>query len=115
MIVGGERLNYSAVDQLHGDFEISNVYGVTESTVDSTIHLISQERSKEISIGKPLDNTRIYILDPQLNIQPIGVLGEICISGAGLARGYLNQPDLTAEKFIDNPYWPGERLYKTGI
>ena len=66
------------------------------------------------TIGRPIANTQLYILDPNLNPVPIGVAGELYIGGAGLARGYLNRPELTAEKFIPNPFQENTRLYKTG-
>src|SRR5262249_1102390 len=67
-----------------------------------------------IPIGKPIANTRLYVLDEACNLVPIGVPGEICVAGVGLARGYLNRLELTQEKFIPHPFEPGERLYKTG-
>ena len=72
-----------------------------------------------VPIGQPLANMRAYVLDPQLQLQPLGVPGELMVSGIQLARGYLNRPDLTAEKFIANPYSDGhphhDRLYRTGM
>ena len=67
-----------------------------------------------IHIGKPLPNTKTYLLDNNYNLVPYGSVGEICIGGVGLARGYLNREELTQEKFITNPYNPEERLYRTG-
>ncbi|WP_173966804.1 AMP-binding protein, partial [Flavobacterium collinsii] len=69
---------------------------------------------KEIGIGTPINNTQIYILDSQMSLLPMGVVGELCVSGAGVARGYLNQEELTREKFIENPFKEGDRIYKTG-
>jgi acyl-CoA synthetase (AMP-forming)/AMP-acid ligase II/ubiquinone/menaquinone biosynthesis C-methylase UbiE len=83
--------------------EVANEYGVTESSVMSTIYR-HQEQAETIKIGHPIGNTRIYILDAQYHLQPVGIGGELCISGPGLARGYLNQPELTAEKF-DHDLW----------
>ncbi|PPA80912.1 hypothetical protein C4A76_24835 [Brevibacillus laterosporus] len=65
-------------------------------------------------MGKPIDNVSIHIVDNKDRLQPIGVIGELCISGEGLGRGYLNQPDVTATKFVPNPFRPGHRMYKTG-
>ena len=100
-----------------GNLQILNGYGPTEATVCCTSY--RYESNKEITtqnvpIGSPLLNTKIYILDSFYRIQPIGVPGEICISGIGLARGYINRKELTADKFIDHPFERGEKLYKTG-
>ena len=100
-----------------GNLQILNLYGPTEATVCCTSY--QYERDKEITIqnvpiGSPLLNTKIYILDSFHRLQPIGVPGEICISGIGLARGYINRKELTADKFIDHPFEHGEKLYKTG-
>ncbi|TKH82168.1 non-ribosomal peptide synthetase, partial [Bacillus cereus] len=100
-----------------GNLQILNLYGPTEATVCCTSY--QYERDKEITtqnvpIGSPLLNTKIYILDSFHRLQPIGVPGEICISGIGLARGYINRKELTADKFIDDPFEHGEKLYKTG-
>ncbi|MDZ7336583.1 MAG: amino acid adenylation domain-containing protein, partial [candidate division KSB1 bacterium] len=92
-----------------------NMYGPTECAVDSLICPIRAAIPKPV-IGKPIPNVRVYIIDQFLNLVPIGVPGELCIAGLGLARGYLGRPDLTAEKFIPNPFGAGidERLYRTG-
>ncbi|MDB6041069.1 MAG: amino acid adenylation domain protein, partial [Verrucomicrobiales bacterium] len=89
-----------------------NMYGPTETTIWSTLQRI--EANVPIGIGRPISNTRVYILDRFGNSTPVGVSGELFIAGDGLASGYLNQPELTAEKFIELPEFPGERLYKTG-
>jgi len=93
--------------------EISHEYGVTETTIISTVHR-HQQKDKQIHIGHPIWNTKIYIQDKRQRLQPLGVPGEICIGGAGIARGYLNNPELSKEKFIENPYIPGEKIYKSG-
>ena len=90
-----------------------NVYGPTETTIWSTIKLIENENDLG-TIGKPIANTQIYILDNQQNLVPSGVVGEICIGGNGLARGYLNRSDLTSEKFLPNPFTKTGRVYRTG-
>jgi polyketide synthase PksN len=92
--------------------ELWNMFGPTETTIWSTVERISKEES--ITIGKPIANTQCYILDRNFRPVPIGVPGELCIAGHGLARGYLNQPELTRERFVENPFQPGTRLYKTG-
>jgi amino acid adenylation domain-containing protein len=92
-----------------------NAYGPTEATVWSTVAEISTMGEKP-PIGRPIANTRIYILDKYLQSLPIGIIGELCIAGEGLAQGYLNRPELTIENFIPNPFSEkkGARLYKTG-
>jgi amino acid adenylation domain-containing protein len=95
-----------------------NAYGTTETTIGATIYRASSnERSHSfVPIGRPIDNTEIYILDRYLNPTPVGVPGELYIGGVCLARGYLNQVELTAQKFIPNPFSTegGARLYRTG-
>jgi amino acid adenylation domain-containing protein len=94
-----------------------NEYGPTEATVWSTVHRCdSPVGERPVPIGRPVANTQNYVLDPQLQPVPVGVTGELYIGGDGVARGYLNHPDLTAERFIPNPFSmkPGARLYKTG-
>lgn len=92
--------------------ELWNMYGPTETTIWSTCSKITDPGS--INIGYPIDNTDIYIFDNSLNPQPIGVDGELMIGGEGLARGYINLPELTDEKFIPHPFKEGLRLYRTG-
>ncbi len=85
--------------------ELINLYGPTEATVDvSYYNCISEEKFEHIPIGKPIANINLYIMNRDLHLQPVGVVGELSISGVGLARGYLNRPELAAERFIDNPY-----------
>ncbi|TKI89125.1 amino acid adenylation domain-containing protein, partial [Bacillus cereus] len=73
-----------------------------------------QPNQEFVSIGQPIQNTQLYVLDQNQRLQSIGIEGELYIGGAGLARGYLNRPNLTAEKFVSHPYRFGERLYRTG-
>ena len=91
---------------------IYNGYGPTETTVGCSFAII--ERADNITIGKPIANTQIYILDKNRKPLPIGVAGELCISGDGVGKGYLNRPELTAEKFIPNPFIDGKTMYCTG-
>lgn len=113
ILCGGERLPESLQKNFFdNNCEAWNMFGPTESTVWSTIKKI--KKSEPISIGKPIANTQIYILDIDSKLLPVNVPGELCISGDGLALGYLNQPMLTKEKFIDHPFISGEKLYKTG-
>ncbi|MGV6939158.1 non-ribosomal peptide synthetase, partial [Paenibacillus sp. CMM36] len=110
--------DYRVLQERFGaDIRIMNSYGVTEAAIDSSFYdeeLSKLPSSGHVPIGQAWLNARFYIVDSQLNPVPIGVLGELCIGGAGVARGYLNRADLTAEKFVANPYVPGERLYRTG-
>ncbi|WP_345806299.1 plipastatin non-ribosomal peptide synthetase PpsC [Bacillus subtilis] len=92
-------------------------YGPTEATVDAAFYVLDPERDRDrlrIPIGKPVPGARLYVLDPHLAVQPSGVAGELYIAGAGVARGYLNRPALTEERFLEDPFYPGERMYKTG-
>ena len=112
----GEALPYNLAQQLHPTVQsLWNMYGPTETTIWATIHDMQSSDIQRITIGHPIANTQIYIVDPQLQVLPIGVPGELYIGGEGLARGYLNRPELTAERFVPNPYGqPGTRLYRTG-
>lgn len=94
--------------------EIRNLYGPTEDTTYSTVYTFGPRTDENIPIGKPIRFTRLYILDAHQNLLPPGVAGEIYLSGQGVAKGYLNQPELTAEKFLDDPFVPGLRMYRTG-
>ena len=93
-----------------------NLYGPTEDTTYSSYACVKRGEEEQVSIGKPIANTQMYVLNGNLDLAPIGVAGELYIGGAGLARGYVNRPDLTAEKFVPNRYSKvaGERLYRTG-
>ncbi|NCR87816.1 MAG: amino acid adenylation domain-containing protein [Microcystis aeruginosa G13-10] len=117
ILTGGDKLNQYPSNFI--PFQVVNNYGPTENTVVTTSGVvISGEKNNSLSpaIGRPIFNTQIYILDSNLQPVPVGIPGEIHISGAGLARGYLNRPELTQEKFIPNPFSnsPDSRLYKTG-
>ncbi|RZU53337.1 amino acid adenylation domain-containing protein [Krasilnikovia cinnamomea] len=98
------------------DVRVINAYGVTEAAVDSAYHLVPADPSsvRRLPIGRPLPNTRIYLLDERGEPVPAGVLGELHIGGAGVARGYLNRPELTAERFRNSPFVARDRLYRTG-
>ena len=115
IVVAGETRSPNLVAKWSKNKRVFNAYGATESTVCATVSEWS-ERDRTLSIGRPIANTQVYILDRYLQPVPIGTPGELHIAGAGLARGYLNHPDLTEEKFIPNPFSdePGTRLYKTG-
>lgn len=114
--VAGDRLDVETVklsERILPEVELTNEYGPTENTVASTI-LREVSSQRKITIGKPISNCHVYIVDKYLKLVPIGVKGEICVGGRGVAKGYLNHPELTKEKFIENPYCPGEELYHTG-
>ncbi|MGG2092649.1 amino acid adenylation domain-containing protein [Bacillus sp. S13(2024)] len=94
--------------------DVFNVYGPTETTVCSTYYRFnSKEKIKEVLIGKPIGNTKLYILKGN-KLCGVGIEGELCIAGEGVSEGYVNQPELTEEKFVENPYNPEERIYRTG-
>jgi amino acid adenylation domain-containing protein len=117
--LAGEPLSSALVREIYSRENIQrvyNLYGPSEDTTYSTHSLMSARGSGVVTIGRPISNTSVYLLDGRLQPTPIGVSGEICISGEGLARGYLGRPDSTAEKFIPNPFADsgGSRLYKTG-
>ncbi|WP_319419097.1 amino acid adenylation domain-containing protein [Pleurocapsa sp. FMAR1] len=99
------------------DVQLANIYGQTEGTGVVTLYKIPEQidhRFKSLPVGSPIPNMRVYLLDEDLQPVQIGVAAEIHISGDGVAMGYLNRPELTAEKFVENPFVKGERLYKTG-
>lgn len=133
VFASGEALNLSQVERfnrlLHKTYGItlSNLYGPTEATVDVSYFDCSVgENQKVIPIGKPIDNIHLYVVDKSFKLLPVGAAGELCISGDGLARGYLKRPELTNEKFIPNPFYKDimvnkqlskkgfERMYRTG-
>lgn len=112
LLVGGEAMHQSMYETLKKEhFDTFNVYGPTETTIWSTS--LEIKKSTHLSIGKPLLNESIYILNSNNKLLPVGVVGELCIGGDGIAIGYKNQALLTQEKFITNPYNDG-KLYKTG-
>jgi amino acid adenylation domain-containing protein len=120
LLAGGDVLSVSevkkALEQLPG-CELINGYGPTEGTTFSCCYRIRSEDCKRSSvpIGRPISNTQVYVLDGGLEPVPVGVAGELYIAGAGLARGYLKRPGITAERFVADPYGaPGTRMYRTG-
>ncbi len=113
---GGEAMPGDLADELvAGGSELWNVYGPTETTIWSAIGAIHRAADAR-SVGRPIGNTTLYVVDEQWNPTPVGLPGELLIGGDGLARGYRDQPELTAEKFIPDPFSsvPGARLYRTG-
>ncbi|MEO0768467.1 MAG: amino acid adenylation domain-containing protein [Cyanobacteria bacterium J06649_4] len=123
LLSGGDVLSVSHINralQQLPNCPITNAYGPTENTVVACRHIIDQPLPIEVPvpIGHPISNTQVYILDSQLQPVPIGVQGELCITGDGIATGYLNRPTLTKEKFVENPFVQtglgNDLLYKTG-
>ncbi|GAB1537591.1 hypothetical protein NUACC21_02360 [Scytonema sp. NUACC21] len=96
--------------------KLINLYGSSEVSANATYYDTSllQDQANSVPIGRPIDNTQVYVLDSYLQPTPVGVVGELYVGGDGLARGYLHRPELTQERFIDNPFIPGTKLYKTG-
>ena len=125
IISAGEACPSKVVDRWAQNHQFFNAYGPTEATIWATVAQL--QPGDKPTIGRPIVNTQLYLLDTQLQPVPIGVTGELYIGGAGIARGYLNRPDLTAERFMDNPFkgngekyltphtpHPTPRFYKTG-
>jgi amino acid adenylation domain-containing protein len=116
--LAGESLKQALVNAIYNGSRVKkvfNVYGPTEDTVWSCFSLIARD-GQTPPIGRPISNTQVYVLDPHQQLTVLGCVGELCLAGAGLARSYLNQPELTAQRFIRNPFSDddSERLYRTG-
>jgi len=121
VFASGEALTIEQVEKYNNlvypmnNAMLINLYGPTEATVDvSYFDCYPTPKNRIIPIGKPIDNTHLYVLDSNLNLLPIGVAGELYIAGVQLARGYVGNQKLTDERFIDNPFVKGEKMYKTG-
>jgi nonribosomal peptide synthetase DhbF len=124
VIFGGEMLEFQGLERWFAHYgdglpQMINMYGITETTVHTTYQRVTRKDLVEGSgslIGGPLANVRIYVLNEYLQPAPLGVLGELYVGGAGVARGYLNLPGLTAQRFVPDPFarQPGSRMYKTG-
>lgn len=124
IFVGGEAVTVDIIQKYFSlglDAKLENVYGPTEATMWATHYPIRKISDvANVSIGKPLNEYKCYIVDKDNNLLPIGIPGELCISGAGLARGYLNREELTKEKFVDNPFYSEnennwyKKMYRTG-
>jgi len=115
LMCAGEALSRDLAEQLlKRSRALWNLYGPTETTVYSSAHRVESAPDEPIRIGHPLPNTRMYIVDRQHQPLPIGAVGELYIGGEGLAVGYWLRPELTSERFVANPFRPGERVYRTG-
>ena len=118
LMVAGEEFSPPLTQKLQniGSTGVENIYGPTEATVYALQYSLSQCDYKElVPVGRPISNTQAYVLDANLNPVPVGVRGELYIAGAGLARGYLKRPGLSAQRFVPNPFGsPGARMYRTG-
>lgn len=114
LVVGGESCSQDAIDYWMKDRLFINAYGLTETAVCITMQEMEKGLSLPNIIGRPVYNNRIYVLGKNGDLLPIGAIGELCVSGINLARGYLNDESLTREKFINNPFEPNSLLFKTG-
>ncbi len=119
IVVAGEALPVALADRwatLLGPGRLINEYGPTEASVGTCIHPLTAPVVEEtVPIGRPLPGVRMHVLDAWLRPVPVGAVGELCVGGAGVGRGYTGRPAMTAEKFVPDPYGkPGERLYRTG-
>ncbi|MDF2882509.1 MAG: non-ribosomal peptide synthetase, partial [Clostridiaceae bacterium] len=117
LLSGGDILPVNQINKVRNicrGIKVINGYGPTENTTFSTCYPIEKEYETSIPIGYPISNSTAYIFDQYENIQPIGAVGELYVGGDGIARGYLNNPELTERKFVPNPFAKGERLYRTG-
>ena len=119
IIFGGEALHPAKLQPYREKYpatQLINMYGITETTVHVTYKEITAAEIKTniSNIGVPIPTLSTYVMDKNLRLLPVGIPGELCVGGDGVARGYLNQPELTAQKFVANPYQPDERLYRSG-
>jgi amino acid adenylation domain-containing protein len=117
--LAGEPLSRALADRIFervATERLYNLYGPSEDTTYSTCAWVERSDPRPPAIGQPVDDTRAYVLDRRLRPLPVGIPGELCLAGAGLARGYLRRPELTAERFLPDPFAaePGERMYRTG-
>jgi acyl carrier protein len=118
LILGGEQFSEEILSYVRlskGNCEVYNHYGPTETTIGKLIKRVDKSQdAARVTLGRPIGNNKVYVLNPDKQLCSIGLPGEICISGVGLARGYLNQEELSGVKFVNNPFNAGEKLYKTG-
>ncbi|OQP61098.1 hypothetical protein A3860_05100 [Niastella vici] len=118
LLFGGERLTWDVINAIPGDrreLQVFNHYGPTETTIGKLIHHVQvTDSSRTVPLGKPFGNNWVYLLDQHRHLVPRGLVGEICIGGEGVARGYLHQQQLTSERFVPDPFRENERIYLTG-
>ncbi|WP_106804286.1 non-ribosomal peptide synthetase [Pseudomonas sp. S5D5] len=119
LLCGGERADPAAFRRLLAAapaLRLVHCYGPTETTTYASTYEVRAlaDDADSVPVGRPIANTRIYVLDAQLQPVPLGISGEICIGGDGVAKGYLNRPELSAEKFVQDPFVPGALMYRTG-
>jgi fengycin family lipopeptide synthetase B len=121
VIFGGDKLEMHYLNRWVEKYPLNrvaliNMFGITETTVHVTFYRIRKEdlESTYSPVGKPLPGTRVYILGANREVLPVGVYGELYVGGSGVALGYLNREDLTAERFPDDPFFPGEKMYRSG-
>ncbi len=114
LVTAGESANADDARHYGRSLRSINAYGPTEFAVCATLHEVGTEGSGPIPIGRPIANTTAYVLDDLLQVLPVGVPGELYLGGTGVARGYLGRPDLTAERFVPDPFTPGGRLFRSG-
>ncbi|MFW5438909.1 non-ribosomal peptide synthetase, partial [Paenibacillus apiarius] len=115
VVTGGEKISAALIEKIlvYSQIEFVSEYGPTENSVVTTALPVT-DTGQSHTLGRSIGQTKVHVLAADGQLQPIGVPGELCISGPGLARGYLNQPELTAERFVASPFAPDERLYRTG-
>ncbi|HEX6290021.1 MAG TPA: amino acid adenylation domain-containing protein [Herpetosiphonaceae bacterium] len=119
LLIGGEKLEQRLLEAVFGQLgpqvEVVNIYGLTEISDINALGIIrAHDLGQPITVGKPLQNNRIYILDQHHQPQPVGIAGEVCVAGASVSRGYLYRPDLTAERFVSCPFEDGQIMVRTG-
>ncbi len=117
LALGGEAPDADRLREWPSAVRILNVYGPTECADIACWHEVTADElaaGGPLPVGRPVHNAQAYVLGPGLELEPVGVVGELCVSGAGLARGYLGDPEQTAARFVAHPFRPGERLYRTG-
>ncbi|RFB34718.1 amino acid adenylation domain-containing protein [Brevibacillus sp. VP] len=118
VLVAGEAISHDVVEQFYSltkNVTLDNLYGPTEATVIATrFPLRKAGEYSTLPIGKPIQNVQVYVMNESTQLEPIGIVGELFIAGAGVARGYLNKPELNEEKFVSNPFAASEKMYRTG-